>query len=105
MSNTEESYTSVELYPIFRAIHNIFFHPLSNVPGPRAWSASRLPFIWSLLRGTLLPGVERLHRKYGPVVRIAPDEVAFAHADAYPDIFQARAGSKPFSKDPVWWET
>lgn len=64
-----------------------------------------MPFIWSLLRGTLVHDVEKLHCKYGPAVRIAPDEVTFAHADAYPDIFQARSDSKPFLKDSVWWET
>lgn len=37
---------------------------------------------------TLLP----LHEKYGPVVRIAPDELAFTHPDAWQDIYGHRVG-------------
>ncbi|KAI1443096.1 cytochrome P450 [Annulohypoxylon stygium] len=92
-------------YFVFGLIRNIFFHPLSKVPGPPSWSASRLPFIWSLLRGTLIHDIEKLHRKYGSVLRIAPDEVTFADASAYPDIFQLRPDTKQFLKDHVWWET
>lgn len=47
--------------------------------------------------------VERLHRKYGPVLRIAPDEVTFAKAEAWTDIFQGRPGHQQFLKDPTWW--
>ncbi|KAI1213965.1 cytochrome P450 [Annulohypoxylon truncatum] len=92
-------------YFIFGVVRNLFFHPLSKIPGPPAWSASRLPFIWSLLRGTLIHDVEKLHRKYGPVLRIAPDEVTFAGEEAYQDIFQIRPDGKQFLKDAVWWET
>lgn len=83
-------------------MYNIYFHPLSKVPGPRAWSASRLPFIWSLLRGTIVHDIQMLHRRYGPVLRIAPDEVTFAQAEAWDDIF--RSVSPQFLKDPVWWK-
>ncbi|KAF3058220.1 Isotrichodermin C-15 hydroxylase [Daldinia childiae] len=106
MLGTEETAISYTLgYPIYRAICNLFFHPLSKIKGPPLWSASRLPFIYSLLRGTLIHDVENLHRKYGPVVRIAPDEVTFAQAEAYQDIFQSRPDNKPFLKDHIWWET
>lgn len=44
-----------------------------------------------------------LHRNYGSVVRIAPNEISFAQKDAWHDIFQARPGHEPFLKDPVWW--
>ncbi|KAI0483386.1 putative cytochrome P450 [Xylariaceae sp. FL0804] len=91
------------VYSILSATYNVYWHPLSKVPGPYAWSASRLPFIRSLLRGTLVHNIERLHRIYGPVLRIAPGEVTFAQAGAWADIFQARPDHKPFLKDPIWW--
>ncbi|KAI0022362.1 cytochrome P450 [Xylariomycetidae sp. FL0641] len=96
--------TVLFVYPAFRIIYNIYFHPLSKVPGPRSWSASRLPFIYALLRGTLVQDVERLHRKYGLTLRIAPDEVTFAQAEAWNDIFQLRSGHQQFLKDHVWWK-
>ena len=44
-----------------------------------------------------------MHRKYGPVLRIAPNEITFAKAEAWADIFLPRSGHFPFPKDPVWW--
>ncbi|KAI1146446.1 cytochrome P450 [Nemania diffusa] len=89
-------------YSVLRAIYSIYFHPLSKLPGPRSWSASRLPFIYSLLNGTIVHDIQRLHQIYGPILRIAPDEVTFARADAWTDIFPLR--SDRFLKDPVWWK-
>lgn len=58
-------------YPISRIIYNVFFSPLNHVLGLISWSATRLPFIWALLRGTIVHDFEKMHRKYGPVVRTA----------------------------------
>lgn len=91
-------------YNVIRMIFNLYFHPLSKVPGPVAWKASRLPFIWALLRGTIVHDIERLHRQYGPILRIAPDEVTFAHEDAWRDIFQLRKDHQQFLKDINWWK-
>ena len=44
-----------------------------------------------------------MHRKYGPIVRIAPNEITFAKSEAWTEIFQGRAGHLQFSKDPIWW--
>ncbi|KAF2869677.1 isotrichodermin C-15 hydroxylase [Massariosphaeria phaeospora] len=93
-------------YPLFTTIYNLTLHPLAHVPGPRTWSCSRLPYIRALLTGTIVHDIEALHRKHGPVLRIAPDEITFATADAWTDILQhPRAGHQQFLKDPVWWKT
>jgi averantin hydroxylase len=42
-----------------------------------------------------------LHSQYGPVVRIAPDELSYATAQAWKDIFQHHASHEEFSKDPM----
>ncbi|KAF3761394.1 cytochrome P450 [Cryphonectria parasitica EP155] len=91
-------------YSFCRAIYNIYFHPLSGIPGPRAWSATRLPFIWALLQGTIVHDIQRLHEKYGPILRIAPNEVTFAQEEAWADIFQSRPDTPQFLKDPTWWK-
>lgn len=89
-------------YPIVRAIYNVYFHPLSGIPGPRTWAASRLPFIRSLLKGTIVHDIQKLHRQYGPILRIAPNEVTFAQPEAWNDIFHPPQGQ--FLKDPIWWK-
>ncbi|KAF2801348.1 cytochrome P450, partial [Mytilinidion resinicola] len=82
---------------------NIFFHPLSKVPGPRAWSASRLPYAHALFRGAMIPDLQKLRRRYGPILRTAPDEVTFAHPKAWADIFQPRPRQQQYLKDSLWW--
>jgi len=84
-------------------LYNLTVHPLAKIPGPKTWGASRIPFIRSLLRGTIVHDFEKLHRRYGPILRIAPDEVTFAHPDAWDDIFVAHPGRPQFLKDPTWW--
>ncbi|KAG7051926.1 cytochrome p450 [Colletotrichum scovillei] len=57
-------------------IYTVFFHPLSSVPGP--WLA-RFSEAWrshKYFRGTWHQDVVLLHRKYGKVVRIAPNELS-----------------------------
>jgi cytochrome P450 len=49
--------------------------------------------------------IQKLHQKYGPILRIAPNEVTFAHPEAWADIFQSRSDRPQFLKDPVWWAT
>jgi cytochrome P450 len=88
--------------PLLLVLYNLILHPLAAIPGPPAWSISRLPFIISLLRGTLVQDIQRLHRKYGPILRIAPNEVTSASPDAWTDILN-RSDRKEFLKDPVWW--
>ena len=56
------------------------------------------------MKGTIVHDFERLHRKHGPVVRVAPGEVSFAKAEAYNDILQVRQDRQQFLKDPVWWK-
>lgn len=91
-------------YPLGKVVYNISLHPLAHVPGPRNWAATRFPFIWALLRGTIVHDFERLHRKYGPVVRTAPDEVSFSDGAAWTDIYANRPDDQQFLKDPLWWK-
>lgn len=90
-------------YPLLKAIYNIYFHPLSKVPGPASWSASRLPFAHAVIKGTIISDLENLHRRYGPVLRISPDDVTFSHPDAQIDMLQGRLNHQQFLKDPIWW--
>lgn len=102
-SNKTRKNTKFLQYPLYKVTYNLYFDPLAHFPGPRSWSATRLPFIHSLLTGAIVHDVEKLHRKYGPVVRIAPNEISFAKAEAWVDIFQVRPGHLHFPKDPIWW--
>ncbi|KAK1751398.1 hypothetical protein QBC47DRAFT_391732 [Echria macrotheca] len=86
-----------------RAVYNLLGHPLSSLPGRKTWASSRLPFVRGLANGRLVQEIEDMHRQFGPIVRVAPDGVSFAHPDAWNDILLGRPGQRGFQKDPTWW--
>jgi cytochrome P450 len=87
-------------YPTFQIIYNVVFHPLAKIPGPKLWAASRIPFVYNLLRGTLVKRQREFHDYYGSVFRMAPDEVSFASEEAWEDIYAWRSGHKRAIRDP-----
>ena len=71
------------------------FHPLKHIPGPFWASISRLWMVHHLWRGDMDVVQRQLHKKYGPLVRIAPDEIACAALEAISNIYPT---SKPLAK-------
>ncbi|KAK1985268.1 cytochrome P450 [Colletotrichum cereale] len=78
------------VYFLSHAFYNLFLHPLAKFPGPKWMSVSRMPYCYKILTGTLPFDVLGLHKRYGPVVRIAPDELAFDDSRAWKDILGYR---------------
>ncbi|KAI0114331.1 isotrichodermin C-15 hydroxylase [Nemania sp. FL0031] len=74
------------LYTAARAIYNLFFHPLASFPGPLLRRMSRAPWALAVVRGTAIFDAADLHKKYGPVVRLAPNELAFCDPRAWRDM-------------------
>ncbi len=72
------------------AVYNIYFHPLRNFPGPNLAAATPLPFVWRLINGRFPTWTDKLHAKYGVVVRVHPDELSFIGSSAWQDIYMAR---------------
>jgi cytochrome P450 len=89
--------------PIILALRNIYFHPLSQYPGPKGWCAFRFRYCYSLCNGTLVQDIHKIHTKYGPFVRVAPNEISVAHPEGWNDIYCRRPGHLPFPKNPIWW--
>ena len=76
----------------------LFFSPLSRYPGPKLWAASRLPWAYHVIKGDLWPILNEFHDKYGPTVRIAPDEITFSQPEAWGAIYAAKPD---LLKDPM----
>ena len=58
-------------------IYRLIFHPLRHIPGPLL---ARLTYGYQMYYDVYLGGLmprhlAKLHQKYGPIVRIAPDRV------------------------------
>ncbi|TGJ84279.1 hypothetical protein E0Z10_g4495 [Xylaria hypoxylon] len=69
------------------AVYNLYFHPLRHIPGPPLWIAlNGLRSIYKM-RGILEFKYIEFHEKYGEVVRVNADEVAFIRPEAWKDIY------------------
>ena len=84
-------------------VYNIYFHPLSSYPGPKACAATRIPYFRYLLGGGLVRQVAKWHEQYGEVVRIAPDELSYTSSTAWRDIYGSRQGHAQNPKDPRFY--
>ena len=81
-------------------MYNVYLHPLRKFPGPALFAAYRLPFVYYNIKGVLPFKVKEFHARYGPVVRIAPNELAFTSPDAWQDIYGMQPGRIQNRKDP-----
>ncbi|KAH8670784.1 averantin oxidoreductase [Xylariales sp. PMI_506] len=89
------------VYTTWMCIYNIYFHPLARFPGPLLAKISPVYSIWGLFRGRWPFDVHQLHLKYGPIVRLMPNELAFTDTQAWKDIYGHRQGHPQFHKDPI----
>ncbi|KAI0894235.1 putative cytochrome P450 monooxygenase [Annulohypoxylon nitens] len=89
----------VSLFVILHVCYNLYLHPLRSFPGPWYTKSSIAWFVYHGYKGDHWSAVHELHLKYGPVVRIAPDELSFTEARAWKDIYGHRQGIPEFPKD------
>lgn len=64
--------------------------------------ASRIPYCYRLVGGSLPFDMYHLHQKYGPVVRIAPNELAFSDHEAWKEVMGHKTGSNRGSEFPKY---
>ncbi|GAB7354527.1 hypothetical protein MBLNU459_g4991t2 [Dothideomycetes sp. NU459] len=91
------------LYVAWQTFYNVYLHPLSKFPGPRLAGAGRLWYSYYFLKGDMPFVVHELHKQYGDVVRVAPDELSFVNADAWNQIYGHRPGKPELQKDPGFY--
>ncbi|KAJ5165071.1 cytochrome P450 [Penicillium coprophilum] len=86
-------------YLVSRCIYCRTLHPLSKVPGPFWSSVTRLWLTHAVSKGNLDVVQRELHKRYGPLVRIAPDEVACADPEAIRKIYST---TSPLNKSDFY---
>jgi cytochrome P450 len=79
----------------------VYFHPLAKYPGPLLGKISPILPVLGLHHGRWPFEVKKLHDKYGPIVRLMPNELAFTDPQAWRDIYGHRQGHAQFHKDPI----
>ncbi|OLN89016.1 Pisatin demethylase 20 [Colletotrichum chlorophyti] len=73
-------------------LYRLFLHPLAHVPGPRLAAISNIWYACHARNGRMLELGKTLHKRYGPVVRVGPNEVWFDSVDAFKHIYRAGSG-------------
>lgn len=95
---------SFGLYLIGLSIYRLRFHRISHIPGPRL---AALTYYYQSYydffphQGQFLFKLEELHRKYGPILRIGPDEIHVNDAKFYKEMYGSSVHKR--DKSPVWY--
>ncbi|KAK8861950.1 cytochrome P450 [Apiospora arundinis] len=74
-------------YGLTRAVYNARFHPLSNYPGPRLAAVTDIWWAYIRATGRYPWKVEDALKRYGDIIRIAPNELIFITPKAAKDIY------------------
>jgi cytochrome P450 len=82
-------------------VYRVYLHPLSHVPGPFIAKFTHGWQNYKYIKGAWFQTILDVHEKYGPVVRISPDEISFVDGDAWKRLY---GHVKPCVKSK-WYET
>ncbi|KAI0888437.1 cytochrome P450 [Annulohypoxylon maeteangense] len=88
------------LLPLSLFVYRLFLHPLAKIPGPRLAAITSLWYVYQVKQGRMAALSKNLHKKYGPVVRISPNEVSFDSREAFQAIY---TGSHYIEKGDFYW--
>jgi hypothetical protein len=77
---------------LLRCIFRIFLHPLSHIPGPFLAKVTSLWLHYHAYIGDEASAIHRLHAKYGPYVRVSPNEVDISDVDAIQPLYVSKSG-------------
>ncbi|KAK2030383.1 cytochrome P450 [Colletotrichum zoysiae] len=83
------------LYVLATGVYNVYFHKLATFPGPLLARCSLIWRIYHSQTGRYHYAIQAQHRKYGPVVRVSPNELSFASVESWKAIYGHRVGGAP----------
>ncbi|QUC16343.1 uncharacterized protein UV8b_00584 [Ustilaginoidea virens] len=73
-------------------LYRVTLHPLARVPGPRLARLSNIWYARQITKGRAVQLGLELHKKYGDVVRVGPNEVWLNSKEAFDQIYCAGKG-------------
>ena len=83
---------AVTLLPLLTLIvYRLSCHPLAWIPGPKLAAISNIWLAHHVRDGRSCELGKTLHKKYGPVVRVGPNEVWFNSGEAFREIYRTLA--------------
>jgi len=77
-------------------VYRLYFHPLAYIPGHWLCRVTSLWTYWHAYIGDEATLITQFHDKYGPVIRVAPNEVCIADGSCLAPIYSDHGGfAKP----------
>ncbi|EKG12700.1 Cytochrome P450 [Macrophomina phaseolina MS6] len=91
------------VYMLSWVVYNLYFHPLASFPGPWLARSSLLWRVWHTTSGRIHLAIDRQHKRYGDVVRVAPNELSFCSVESWKGIYgHTSAQTKPMVKSEFY---
>ncbi|KAJ3766660.1 cytochrome P450 [Lentinula raphanica] len=87
---------------ISKALHRLYFSPLSSIPGPWYAAVSDLWILLHTLRCRKVRAIDDCFKTYGPVVRIGPNTVAFLDPDRGQQTTRMVYSALKLDKGPIY---
>ncbi|TVY39771.1 Cytochrome P450 monooxygenase [Lachnellula occidentalis] len=80
---------AITVYSFYHVIYNLFFSPIAGFPGPKLAAATGwVEFYHDYWKqGAYIYEIEKMHQKYGPIVRINPEELSLHDPSFYNEIY------------------
>lgn len=75
-------------YFVWAVVYYRFLHPLAKFPGPFLASISNLWKVYECYTTDFPRRMCAVHEKYGPVVRVGPNDLIFNQPEAIPGIYK-----------------
>ena len=93
---------SYGLYSVYLLILRLYLSPLRRIPGPTLaiWSFWYELYYDVVLHGRYTWKIAKLHKQYGPIIRINPYEVHINDPDYYDELYVS--GGKRRSEQWSW---
>ncbi|KAH7303423.1 cytochrome P450 [Stachybotrys elegans] len=96
---------AITVYLAGKVVYTVRLHPLSRFPGPVYASLSSIPFWIACITGRQVQWMQRLHTRFGPVVRYSPNALNYVDQDhaAWRGIHGQEKGGREFPKAREWF--
>lgn len=86
------------IWRVLRFLYNLFFSPVARIPGPKLAAATRWVETYhecfNKQGGRFQWAYRKWHDTYGPIIRIAPNEVHIRDSDFYEKLYQTKPQAK-----------
>lgn len=84
---------------IGQALYNVFLSPIRRIPGPLIAKITPYWLVFVDLAGHRTTTLHELHRKYGPSLRVGPNEVSYSNVEVIKEIYGQQT---EYMKAPVY---